>query len=62
MNIMNEKVFINSQSSFFDTVIRYMKAGIIHSKRQCDFCDFPMKLGYYGWVDKAASYEAKYKI
>lgn len=49
---MNDKIFDNSQLNTFETVLRYMKAGLLHSKRNCILCGSMMKLGHFSWVNR----------
>ncbi len=49
---MNDKIFVNSKASFYEMIMRYMRAGILHGTRRCRFCGFEMHLGYYGYQEK----------
>jgi hypothetical protein len=57
---MNDEIFHGfsnqAQLAFMEMIVRYMKAGLIHSKRNCRVCDFPMKLCFAAWKDRRFDY------
>ncbi len=50
---MNQKIFPsageNKRLAYMEMILRYMKAGLIHGKRNCPFCLFPMRLNFMRW-------------
>jgi hypothetical protein len=57
---MNEEIFHgysqHGQLAFMEMVVRYMKAGLIHSQRYCRMCNFPMRLCFAAWKDRRHDY------